>query len=85
MSKYEKLKERMMSIPSDFTYTELRTFLTHIGFVEINKGRTSGSRVLFYRQADSRGFLLHKPHPGDIMKKGALKQVVIQLKEWGEI
>ena len=54
-------------------------------FEERNKGKTSGSRVCFYRESDKRIIMLHNPHPGNIMKRGAIKQLAEQLKDWGEI
>jgi hypothetical protein len=56
-----------------------------MGFVEYNKGKTSGSRVKFYRERDSRVILLHKPHPGDVMDRGAVSDLVDYLKEIGEL
>ena len=56
-----------------------------IGYEEFNKGRTSGSRVLLYRVADGRKILLHKPHPGDIMRKYAVKDLYETLKRNGDI
>ena len=67
MGKFEKAKERLLSIPKDYTYDEARYLLNHLGFKEFNKGKTSGSRVRFYRARDNRVLLLHKPHPGKIM------------------
>jgi hypothetical protein len=56
-----------------------------MGFSEYNKGKTSGSRVKFYREKDKRMILLHKPHPGDIMKIGAVKQLADYLKKMEEL
>lgn len=55
------------------------------GFEEFNKGKTSGSRVKFYRTSDQRIILLHKPHPGDEMSIGAIKDLAIRLEEMGEL
>ena len=85
MSRFEKLKERFMSLPSDFTYSEAKNLLEHLGFEERNKGNTGCSCVCFYRQSDKRIIMLLKPHPGNIMKRGAIKQLAEQLKDWGEI
>ncbi len=49
MSKKEKEIERLKSKPKDFTYDEVKTILNNIGFFEDNKGRTSGSRVIFVK------------------------------------
>lgn len=37
-------------LPKDFTYAELVSLLIQLGFEEDNKGKTSGSRLRFYRQ-----------------------------------
>lgn len=56
-----------------------------MGFVEYNKGNTSGSRVRFYRNRDNAVINLHKPHPGDIMKVYAVKAVVQALEVYGDL
>ena len=85
MSQFEKLWERFLLVPSDFTYEELRKIMKHYGYSENNKGKTSGSRVKFYRASDQRIILLHKPHPGDEMSIGAIKDLAIRLEEMGEL
>lgn len=85
MSKYEKAKKRILNIPSDYQYLEARYLLGKMGFEEFNKGQTSGSRVKFYREKDGRIVMLHKPHPTDIMDKGAVEDLVQKLKEMGEL
>ena len=47
MSKKEKLIKRLTSKPKDFTYDELKKLLLYFEFCENNKGKTSGSRVVF--------------------------------------
>ena len=85
MSKFEKARERILLKPKDYTYTEAKYLLSQLGFEEYNKGKTSGSRVKFYRPRDARIILLHKPHPGDVMKQGAVKQLVEYLVKMGEL
>lgn len=85
MSKIEKAKERIISRPNDYTYSEARYLLSQLGFEEFNKGKTSGSRVKFYRASDKRIILLHKPHPGDNMSIVAIKDLAARLEEMGEI
>jgi len=85
MSKYDKAIERILQKPKDYTYTEVKYMLGKMGFEEYNKGKTSGSRVRFYRKADSKVILLHKPHPGDVMDRGAVSDLVDYLKEIGEL
>lgn len=85
MSKFEKAKERLRMKPKDYTYTEARAVLNQLGFVETHKGKTSGSRVAFYRESDGRIIMLHKPHPGDVMKVGAVRQLLEFLMDLGEV
>lgn len=77
MSKSDKLKARLCSKPKDFTYQELVTLLKAMGFTE-EKG--SGSRRKFFNQASGKLINLHQPHPGNILKKYALEQVIEKLK-----
>ena len=61
MSKKEKLIKRLKSKPRDFTFDEMESLLLSIGFTKSNKGKTSGSRVLFSRS--NLHIDIHKPHP----------------------
>ncbi|NDV57516.1 type II toxin-antitoxin system HicA family toxin [Bacteroides sp. 519] len=74
MGSIDKLIERFKTLPSDFTYNELKRLLWYFGYEEGKKGKTSGSRVAF-KQEGLQPILLHKPHPGNIVKKYALEQV----------
>ena len=85
MSKIDKRKERLKNNPKDYTYDEAKALLECLGFQEITKGKTSGSRVMFYRHRDSSSILLHKPHPGNIMKLYAVEQLCNYLIEIGEL
>lgn len=85
MSKFEKAKERIKSKPKDYTYAEAKSLLSQMGFVEYHKGKTSGSRVKFYREEDQKIILLHKPHPDDTMKPGAVGDLLEFLVSLGEL
>lgn len=85
MSKFDKAKERILQKPKDYTYTEAKYLLSKMGFKEYNKGKTSGSRVRFFRERDKKVILLHKPHPDDVMDKGAVSDLVDYLKGIGEL
>ena len=85
MSKFEKAKERIKTKPKDYTYDEAKYLLSQMGFEEYTKGKTSGSRVKFYRREDGRAILLHKPHPGNVMRRGAIEDLVEFLSNLGEI
>jgi hypothetical protein len=40
MTKINKLRQRFLSKPKDFTWNELKLFLKNIGFEEYNAGKT---------------------------------------------
>ncbi len=84
MGTKEKLRERFMKMPSDFTFDEMQQLLTGYGYVLGNKGHTSGSRIIF-KNGNKRPIMLHKPHPGNIVKRYAMRQVFDELKNAGLI
>ena len=87
MSKVETLIRKLCQkpTPADFRYSDLKKVMAYFGYVESNKGATSGSRVRFYNEKTKAAIMIHKPHPGDQMVKGAVESVVIFLKEHGHI
>ncbi len=85
MSKKEKLINRLKTKPKDFTYNEAKTLLESVGFVESNKGKTSGSRVVFIENKSGLKFELHKPHPGNILKPYVIIGLIKILNELGVI
>ena len=84
MGRKEKLRERFKKMPTDFTFDEMLALLEGYGYEKGEKGRTSGSRVIF-KNGDKRPIMLHKPHPGNMVKGYAMKQVYDDLKEAGFI
>jgi hypothetical protein len=83
MSTKDKLIERFKKQPKDFTWDELVKLFTIFGFTVNNKGKTSGSRVLFVKGEDAH--TVHKPHPSNIIKEYAMKQVLDFMIEKGFI
>jgi len=81
MATKEKIIERFIRMPSDFTYSETLKLLAAFGYVEHNKGATSGSRVRFFNQKTGMYIDIHKPHPGSIMKMWMMKAIYNHLKE----
>jgi len=79
MSTKEKLIERFKTLPSDFTFDELVRLLSFYGYRLENKGQTSGSRVIFTKGNDS--IMMHRPHPSNIVKKKALKNIKQSIKK----
>ena len=83
MGKLEKMIERLKSNPKDFTFEEMQTLLLALGFELSNKGKTSGSRVKFFK--DGVFIILHKPHPRKELLSYQIKQIIELLSEEGLI
>ncbi len=80
MGTKEKLVDRLKSQPKDFTFEEAELMLTLFGYTKSNKGKTSGSRVMFIDE-QKRKILLHKP----LLKTYALKDIIEKLIRNGNI
>lgn len=84
MGQKEKLIQRLKTKPKDFTFDEAETLLRYLNFVRSNKGKTSGSRVMFVSE-EHESILLHKPHPQKELKAYQLKQLIEVLEQEGLI
>ncbi len=82
MSKIEKEIERLKLRPKDFTYQELKQILNNFGFFENNKGKTSGSRIVFENKDINKKIELHKPHPSNVLKMYQINIIIRLLEEW---
>ena len=85
MSKHEKLLNKLKSRSKNFTYSELKTLLQNFGYDEIQKGKTSGSRVAFIHGENNHIIRLHKPHPGNELKRYQIDLILAELLEKGVI
>lgn len=83
MGKKEKLIQRLRSMPKDFTYEELRTLLQYLGYEEGNAGKTSGSAVRFVHKQTRHTIRIHKPHPGNILKRYIIDFILESLTKEG--
>ncbi|MFC0308543.1 type II toxin-antitoxin system HicA family toxin [Gallibacterium trehalosifermentans] len=77
MGKSEKLLEKLANAKSTFVWSDLVTLLAQLGY---EKKEMAGSRVRFYHAELNHLILLHKPHPENYIKGGALKSVKESLK-----
>lgn len=78
MSSKDKLIDRFKQLPSDFTFDELNSLLSHLGYVRFDKGKTSGSRII-YKDSNGHPIMIHRPHPGNVVKRYAMKQIFDEL------
>lgn len=85
MSRRDKRLRRFLAGPADYGFEEMSRLLKDLGYEEIRSGRTSGSRVAFFNKTRGHIIRLHKPHPGNIMKKYQMELVKEALKAKGMI
>ena len=82
MGKREKLITRFKTIPADFKWQELTRLMKALGYQEI---QGNGSRVKFENGNADQMINLHRPHPGNIVKRYALRQLLEKLVQGGLI
>lgn len=82
MGQKEKLIARLKTKPKDFTFDEAEALLKYLDYCRSDKGRTSGSRVLFYSE-EHAPILLHKPHPRKELLEYQVKQLLETLEQEG--
>jgi hypothetical protein len=82
VSKREKLIQRFLSKPVDFSWGELKSLLEGFGYSLGSSGRTGGSRVKFLH-SQHPPVILHKPHPTPILKRYQIEQITDFLKKEG--
>lgn len=82
MGQKDKLIQRLKSKPKDFTFDDAETLLNYLDFIRSNKGKTSGSRVMFVSN-EHGSILLHKPHPQKELKSYQIKQLLEFLEQEG--
>lgn len=84
MGQKEKLIKKLRSKPKDMTFEEAETLLKYLAYTRSDKGRTSGSRVMFTSD-EHAPILLHKPHPRKELLAYQVKQLVEILEQEGLI
>ena len=88
MSQFEKLWDRFLLVPSDFTYDELIKVVSGYFCRKDYKGKTSGSRVVFIKRDDveKTTIFLHKPHGSDAyVRKAAIRSIIAAMERNGDI
>lgn len=78
MSKKEKLLQRLLSKPTDFTWKELVAVMEGFGY-ELHTSGGSG-RKFIHPETKATAFL-HEPHPGKILKAYQIRDILSHLKQ----
>lgn len=79
MSKLEKLLMKLYSHPRTFGFKDAKTLLHELDYQLDNKGKTSGSRIIFKKGRDR--IILHKLHPRKELLPYQIKQIQDKVKE----
>ena len=82
MGQKEKLIAPLKSKPKDFTFNDAETLLGYFDYKRSNKGKTSGSRVMFVSDIHPP-IMLHKPHPRKELLSYQIKQLIDVLEQEG--
>lgn len=78
MASKEKLLARLMRRPRDFSWHELERLLDRLGYTQVKQGKAGGSRRRFVHK-NHPTISLHKPHPGNILKRYQVDQIIALL------
>ncbi len=81
MSNKDKLIDRLLKKPKDFTFDEMVSLLSYFGY-ELKQSST-GSGVKFIKGDSNEVINFHKPHPSGILKRYVLDQVIEKLRKDG--
>ncbi len=84
MGQKEKLINRLKSRPKDFTFEEVESLLGYLDYKRSDKGKTSGSRVMFVSDSHPP-IMMHKPHPRKELLDYQVKQLLEILRQEGLI
>ena len=76
----DKLIRRFRACPQDFAWQELVRLLKGLGYREVRTGRSGGLRRRFIHR-DAPAISLHKPHPGNIVKRYVIDDVLRLLND----
>ena len=76
MTKRDKLLEKLLRRPRDFTWDELVRLLRRLGFELARRGKSSGSRQRFQHAESGLTISLHRPHPRKELKRYQIDQII---------
>lgn len=81
MSRKDKLINRFLKQPKDFTFDEMESLLSYFGYKLKQSG--TGSGVKFIQDGSNEVINFHKPHPNGVLKRYVLEQVMEKLRKDG--
>lgn len=81
MNKKDKLIDRLLKEPKDFTFDEMESLLSYFGYGSKQGG--TGSEIKFIKDGSYEVINFHKPHPDRISKRYVLDQVIERSRKDG--
>ena len=78
MGKQDRLKNKLLSNPKTFLWSDLCIVMKNAGFEMIKNG---GSRRKFINKQTNQFVSWHEPHPGNEVKKYVIKEAIRLIKE----
>ncbi len=77
--------EKLLRISASYSFDDLQSLMSCLGYTMKNRGKTSGSAVCFIKQSTGAIFRMHRPHPEKEVCKAAQRDLIKHLREKGEI
>ena len=77
MSKKDKLIDKLLKKPKDFTFDEMESLLSYFGY-ELKQGGT-GLGVKIIKDGSNEVINFHKPHSNGVLRRYILDQVIEKL------
>jgi len=81
MGKFDKIIAKLLNSASTITFQELEYILGKLGYSEKKTGKTSGSRKAYINAETKHIIRLHKPHPGNELKKYVKNYIISEFKK----
>ena len=85
MGKLEKLVAKLQNPTSAISFQDLEYILGKFGYTEKKTGKTSGSRKAYIKLKTKHIIRIHRPHPGNELKRYVKKYIIAELKKEGLI
>lgn len=80
MSKFLKVADKLLNLNTSFTFQELEYLLGKLGYKEKKTGKTSGSRKAYINEDLNHIIRIHKPHPGNELKRYVRIYIIEELR-----
>ena len=81
MSKFEKIIDKLVNPDVIITFQDLKYLLGKFNYREKKTGKTSGSRKAYIHETSKHIIRIHKPHPGNEIKKYVRLYIIAELKK----